>query len=80
MANLQVQRKMRIAHYGRTKSAKFEDKIAAPVDPLVITTREEKRCSFITANSGTVDYLIEEGKTRNENKIKIEISMANLCA
>ncbi|CBI27376.3 hypothetical protein VitviT2T_001139 [Vitis vinifera] len=61
MAIMQVQRKMRIAHYGRTKSAKYEEKIG-PVDPLVITTREEKRCSFITPNSDPsyVEYHDEE--------------------
>lgn len=52
MAMMQEQRKMRIAHYGRTKSGKFEEK-SSPVEPLVITPREEKRCSFITPNSGT---------------------------
>ncbi|XP_016476977.1 uncharacterized protein LOC107798486 [Nicotiana tabacum] len=58
VANMQVQRKMRIAHYGRTKSAKFEGKVSAAdfsSSPASASTnsnpREEKRCSFITANS-----------------------------
>lgn len=55
MALQQAQRKMKIAHYGRSKSAKFERVV--PLDPSTTTltskpTEEEKRCSFITANSG----------------------------
>jgi DNA-3-methyladenine glycosylase I len=50
MALQQAQRKMRIAHYGRSKSANF-DKVA-PFDSSTKTTEEEKRCSFITPNSG----------------------------
>jgi len=51
----QAQRKMKIAHYGRSKSAKFER--VFPIDPSSAldsktTNEEEKRCSFITANSG----------------------------
>lgn len=46
----QAQRKMKIAHYGRSKSAKFESKVV----PLHNTkpAEEKKRCSFITPNSG----------------------------
>ncbi len=50
MALQQAQRKMRIAHYGRSKSANF-DKVV-PFDSSTKTTEEEKRCSFITPNSG----------------------------
>lgn len=55
MALQQAQRKMKIAHYGRSKSAKFER--VFPIDPssaleLKTSNEEEKRCSFITANSG----------------------------
>lgn len=55
MALQQAQRKMKIAHYGRSKSAKFERVV--PLDPSNTSlaskpTEEEKRCSFITANSG----------------------------
>lgn len=52
---LQAQRKMKIAHYGRSKSAKFERKVIPIDSPITTTTtasREEKRCSFITPNSG----------------------------
>lgn len=55
MALQHAQRKMKIAHYGRSKSAKFERVV--PIDSSVSlrpnkTSEEEKRCSFITANSG----------------------------
>jgi DNA-3-methyladenine glycosylase I len=60
MALQNAQRKMKIAHYGRSKSAKFESVVVVvvPLDPLSnITSKtseeEEKRCSFITPNSGT---------------------------
>ncbi|ESW21148.1 hypothetical protein PHAVU_005G045900 [Phaseolus vulgaris] len=57
MALQQAQRKMKIAHYGRSKSAKFERVV--PLDPSTTTltskpTEEEKRCSFITANSDPI--------------------------
>ncbi|KAJ4981763.1 hypothetical protein NE237_032600 [Protea cynaroides] len=53
---LQAQRKMKIAHYGRSKSANFERKVgnfdSSPKTTTDVTTgREEKRCSFITPNS-----------------------------
>ncbi|XP_031125462.1 uncharacterized protein LOC116027843 [Ipomoea triloba] len=59
VAIMQVQRKMRIAHYGRTKSAKYERKVASgefSAAPAAVTAvvREEKRCSFITPNSDPV--------------------------
>ena len=52
MALQHAQRKMRIAHYGRSKSANFER--VAPTDTMEAKAGEEdhKRCSFITANSG----------------------------
>ncbi|KAL5813345.1 hypothetical protein ACOSQ3_028295 [Xanthoceras sorbifolium] len=61
MALQHAQRKMRIAHYGRSKSAKFESKIV-PLDNdnsssrLATKTTEEdqKRCSFITVNSDSI--------------------------
>ncbi|PRQ30180.1 putative DNA-3-methyladenine glycosylase I [Rosa chinensis] len=49
VATMQEQRKLRIAHYGRTKSAKFEGK-AVPLDTSS-TNVEQRRCSFITPNS-----------------------------
>lgn len=50
----QAQRKMRIAHYGRSKSAKFENVVAfdSPTNMTTKSSEEEKRCSFITPNSG----------------------------
>ena len=54
MALQQAQRKMKIAHYGRSNSAKFLR--VFPLDPSTNletkTTEVEKRCSFITTNSG----------------------------
>ncbi|GMN60728.1 hypothetical protein TIFTF001_029809 [Ficus carica] len=57
MALQHAQRKMKIAHYGRSKSAKFERVV--PIDSSVSlrpnkTSEEEKRCSFITANSDPI--------------------------
>ncbi|KAJ1442448.1 Methyladenine glycosylase [Sesbania bispinosa] len=56
MALQHAQRKMKIAHYGRSKSAKFERVV--PLDPsnnlTPKTSEEEKRCSFITANSDPI--------------------------
>ncbi|KAK3023856.1 hypothetical protein RJ639_043987 [Escallonia herrerae] len=57
VAEMQVQRKMKIAHYGRTKSSKFEGKVAPVLDSSLAATanaREEKRCSFITPNSDPI--------------------------
>ncbi|XP_044505303.1 probable GMP synthase [glutamine-hydrolyzing] [Mangifera indica] len=58
MALQHAQRVMRIAHYGRSKSAKFEAKIV-PIDDSNSTTttkvtEEEKRCGFITPNSDPI--------------------------
>lgn len=47
---MQAQRKMRIAHYGRTPE-KLE-KVAPVIDTSNVVSQEEKRCSFITPNSG----------------------------
>ncbi|WOK99745.1 hypothetical protein Cni_G08457 [Canna indica] len=52
---MQAQRKMRIAHYGRTP-AKLEGRVV-PVDSFTLSddsSQEEKRCSFITPNSDPV--------------------------
>lgn len=53
VATMQEQRKMRIAHYGRTKSAKNEGKVV-PLDASATTdfSRDQRRCTFITPNSG----------------------------
>lgn len=53
----QAQRKKRIAHYGRTKSGKLEAKMASFTESSTALagangSTEEKRCSFITPNSG----------------------------
>ncbi|KAK8623175.1 hypothetical protein V6N13_118065 [Hibiscus sabdariffa] len=48
----QAQRKMRIAHYGRSKSAKFESQ-AVPLDNTK-SAEEKKRCTFITPNSDPI--------------------------
>lgn len=52
MALQHAQRKMRIAHYGRSKSANFESKVIDNNMPTNTSDEQEKRCSFITANSG----------------------------
>lgn len=54
VAIMQEQRKSKIAHYGRTNSAKHEGKVVPLLDSSAssISTREQKRCSFITPNSG----------------------------
>ncbi|CAK7335958.1 unnamed protein product [Dovyalis caffra] len=55
VAVMQEQRKMRIAHYGRKKSAKYQGKVAPADSPATSTiSREEKRCSFITPNSDPI--------------------------
>ncbi|KAI4333247.1 hypothetical protein L6164_018081 [Bauhinia variegata] len=78
MALQQAQRKMKIAHYGRSKSAKFERVV--PLDPSTTlatkTTEEEKRCSFITANSDPVyiAYHDEEwGVPAHDDKMLFEL-------
>ncbi|XAR52864.1 DNA-3-methyladenine glycosylase I [Bertholletia excelsa] len=56
VAIMQVQRKMKIAHYGRTKSAKYVGQVV-PLDSSAATPAtapEEKRCSFITSNSDPI--------------------------
>ncbi|KAB5538594.1 hypothetical protein DKX38_016127 [Salix brachista] len=77
MALQHAQRKMRIAHYGRSKSARFESKVV-PVDSSITakTDEEEKRCSFITANSDPiyVAYHDEEwGVPVHDDKMLFEL-------
>ncbi|KQK10176.1 uncharacterized protein LOC100836431 [Brachypodium distachyon] len=56
----QAQRKMRIAHYGRTASfSRVEGRVGAtatatPAGPAVVAAPDEKRCSFITPYSDPV--------------------------
>ncbi|KAI7730273.1 hypothetical protein M8C21_003015 [Ambrosia artemisiifolia] len=82
VAVMQVQRKMRIAHYGRSKSAKYDScsKLTSySLDPNAITTasvREMKRCSFITANSDPiyVAYHDDEwGVPAHDDKLLFEL-------
>ncbi|CAN4125241.1 unnamed protein product [Withania somnifera] len=54
VANMQVQRKQRIAHYGRTNSAKFNEAKVVAAAAVDSSSREAKRCSFITPNSDPV--------------------------
>ncbi|KAJ4843030.1 hypothetical protein Tsubulata_005884 [Turnera subulata] len=75
VAIMQEQRKSRIAHYGRTKSSKYHGKIV-PVDLRAATSREEKRCSFITPNSDPiyVAYHDEEwGVPVHDDKMLFEL-------
>ncbi|KAF7835830.1 putative GMP synthase [glutamine-hydrolyzing] [Senna tora] len=83
MALQQRQRKMKIAHYGRSKSANFERiTTIAPLDPSTSnlitpkTNEEEKRCSFITPNSDPIyiAYHDEEwGVPLHDDKMLFEL-------
>ncbi|KAJ6703299.1 DUAL SPECIFICITY PROTEIN KINASE SPLA-LIKE [Salix viminalis] len=77
VAVMQEQRKMRIAHYGRTRSAKYQGKIVPANSPATSTfPREEKRCSFITPNSDPVyiAYHDEEwGVPVHDDKLLFEL-------
>ncbi|KAI3518826.1 hypothetical protein L1887_07650 [Cichorium endivia] len=84
VAAMQVQRKMKIAHYGRSKSAKYDgcSKLTSFIDPNSLTdtttynVTEEKRCSFITPNSDPiyVAYHDEEwGVPVHDDKLLFEI-------
>ncbi|KAG9149619.1 hypothetical protein Leryth_027395 [Lithospermum erythrorhizon] len=55
VANMQVQRKMRIAHYGRTKSANFErNNVDVALVPIANARDQETRCNSITINSDPI--------------------------
>ncbi|XP_076946002.1 uncharacterized protein LOC143617271 [Bidens hawaiensis] len=80
VAVMQVQRKMRIAHYGRSTSAKYDSRrnlTSYVFDSNSVTpAREEKRCSFITPNSDPVyvayhDY--EWGVPAHDDKMLFEL-------
>lgn len=81
VAVMQVQRKMRIAHYGRSKSAKYDScsKLTSYFDPNSLPSaivREEKRCSFITPNSDPiyVAYHDQEwGVPAHDDKVLFEL-------
>ncbi|KAH7675522.1 Methyladenine glycosylase protein [Dioscorea alata] len=78
---MHAQRKMKIAHYGRTH-AKLEASKIVPIDhhssanATVLSTHEEKRCSFITPNSDPiyVAYHDEEwGVPVHDDKMLFEL-------
>ncbi|XP_059453297.1 uncharacterized protein LOC132183857 [Corylus avellana] len=78
MALQQAQRKMRIVHYGRSKSAKFENVVPFDSSSKITTktAEEEKRCSFITPNSDPiyVAYHDEEwGVPVHDDKMLFEL-------
>ncbi|XP_020256682.1 uncharacterized protein LOC109833429 [Asparagus officinalis] len=71
---MQAQRKMKIAHYGRTPE-KLE-KVAPVIDNSNVNSQEEKRCSFITANSDPlyIAYHDEEwGVPVHDDKMLFEL-------
>ncbi|XP_078171767.1 uncharacterized protein LOC144565803 [Carex rostrata] len=77
-AIVQAQRKMRIAHYGRTKSM-VERKSASVVDATIYETtgcQDEKRCSFITNYSDPI-YVVyhdeEWGVPEHDDKMLFEL-------
>lgn len=77
VANMQVQRKMKIAHYGRSKSAKYDPylNLIDNVEPTLNVT-EDKRCSFITPNSDPiyVAYHDEEwGVPTHDDRVLFEL-------
>lgn len=78
---IQAQRKMKIAHYGRSKSAKFEGNIIPVIDTssnTPVTSPREKRCRFITGNSDPL-YIIyhdeEWGVPLRDDKLLFEMLM-----
>ncbi|XP_010543112.1 PREDICTED: uncharacterized protein LOC104816138 [Tarenaya hassleriana] len=54
VAQEQALRKMKIAHYGRSKSAKFEAKVVPLLDPFPDHKDDKRYCSFITPNSDPI--------------------------
>ncbi|KVI03191.1 uncharacterized protein LOC112512759 [Cynara cardunculus var. scolymus] len=81
VAVMQVQRKMRIAHYGRSKSAKYDScsKLTSYFDPNSLPSaniREEKRCSFITPNSDPIYVAYHDhewGVPAHDDKVLFEL-------
>ncbi|KNA16467.1 hypothetical protein SOVF_088750 [Spinacia oleracea] len=81
MALQHAQRKMKIAHYGRSKSAKFESRVSPLVESLGnIKTSEtpvhERRCTSVTPNSDPlfVAYHDEEwGVPVHDDKMLFEL-------
>lgn len=84
VAAILVRRKMRIAHYGRSKSAKYHSctNLTSNFDPnsmihaTTTSLREDKRCSFITPTSDPiyVGYHDEEwGVPVHDDKLLFEL-------
>lgn len=76
----QAQRKMRIAHYGRSKSAHFEKIV--PLDSKIKPAVEDRRCSFITPNSDPiyVAYHDEEwGVPVHDDKMLFELLVLSVA-
>ncbi|KAA0054725.1 putative GMP synthase [Cucumis melo var. makuwa] len=76
----QAQRKMRIAHYGRSKSARFEKIV--PLDSKIKPSVEDRRCSFITPNSDPiyVAYHDEEwGVPVHDDKMLFELLVLSVA-
>ncbi|XP_022149598.1 uncharacterized protein LOC111017989 [Momordica charantia] len=76
----QAQRKMKIAHYGRSKSARFEKIV--PIDSKTKPAVEDRRCSFITPNSDPiyVAYHDEEwGVPVHEDKVLFELLVLSVA-
>lgn len=77
VASMQVQRKMKIAHYGRSKSAKYDPylNLIDNTEPALNVT-QDKRCSFITPNSDPiyVAYHDEEwGVPTHDDRVLFEL-------
>lgn len=77
MALQQAQRKMKIAHYGRSKSAKFESTTTTTITNTTTHHQpQHKRCTFITNNSDPiyVTYHDEEwGVPVHDDKMLFEL-------
>lgn len=80
VANLQAMRKMRIAHYGRTNSAKYIEKVV-PIDSFLAaatstSVHEKKPCGFLSPSSDPiyVEYHDEEwGVPAHDDKLLFEL-------
>lgn len=58
---IRAQRKMRIAHYGRTPGKTSPVDSSSRTEAAAAGAQDEKRCSFITSNSGTFNLGCIEG-------------------
>ncbi|KAJ0726738.1 putative DNA-3-methyladenine glycosylase I [Helianthus annuus] len=76
VAVMQVQRKMKIAHYGRSKSAKYDSSCTNLTSYTFAGVREEKRCSFITPNSDPIYVAYHDhewGVPAHDDKLLFEL-------